>query len=119
MGEVVLIRGHDVWIIHRIVGFENLEDRDLVFHCGDAGGGIGICSRDQVVGRPIALLVGKEAIAFDGAPEGPVRVAFLAAQERCGRYMRIRRLGQTLQLHRIHCLAPLVRLTNRFLASPA
>lgn len=96
-GRVVVIRGAQAWIVHRVVAVD-LHEPALVLHRGDAMGGVGACRREDVVGEVVALVS-----PMGPLPElagGPPRRAFDAARRRCALYLALRRAARATGIHR-------------------
>jgi hypothetical protein len=54
--DVIVVRGQDRLIVHRVVHVAALRSGVRVYHAGDAAGAIGRCTRHAVLGRVAAVV---------------------------------------------------------------
>jgi hypothetical protein len=112
-GDIVLIRGAQGNLVHRVVHVADFHAGTRVFHRGDAGGGTGLSLVDDVLGRVTAIVA---------PPDQPLPTverlsATLArrlrgARVRCRLYALTRQLAEGLAVGNLVPLdraAPLVR----------
>lgn len=55
-GDVVLVDGSDLPIVHRLVHCSKIGNESLVYHRGDSGGGIGVASGAALQARVVAIM---------------------------------------------------------------
>ena len=88
-GDVILFQGRSRLILHRVVA---AFDRHLV-HRGDAGGGLGLLERTQVLGRAVEVV--SPPVSFPDLDRLPpdLRASFRRAQRRARVYVFFRRVA--------------------------
>ncbi len=94
-GQIVVLRagtGAAEFVTHRVVAVATAVEGALVFHRGDAGGGVGMAAGAQIVGRVVAILAPPGAVLpeLEQLDERPRR-AFQAARRRALVYLACRR----------------------------
>jgi hypothetical protein len=105
-GDVILFKGRSALVLHRVVGAFD----DYVVHRGDAGGGMGLVRREEVLGRAIEVVSPPEPFPdLDRLPP-PVRASFARARRRARAYAFVRRIAVRAGLDR----TPLRRLAAAF-----
>ena len=98
-GDIVLLRGPDGLVVHRVVALEDAGGTQLLFHRGDAPGHVGITRPEAVAGR-VEATVTPSAGPLPGWEnlDAAVRVRFASSRLRCLRYARLRRLARHWRL---------------------
>jgi hypothetical protein len=98
-GDVVLIRGAQELIVHRVVYFARFLSGARVFHRGDAGGGIGLSLEEAVLGRVTGVLDPPAPGLPQLSGTAPaVQRRVWSAFRRCRAYALLRQLAERLGL---------------------
>ena len=114
-GDIALIRGREGWILHRVVATHAEGDEVLVFHRGDAGGGIGCCPATAIAGTAVAFLDPSASFPKLESMGHRFLSSFVAAQRRVRVFVRLRRLARFAGLHRSVLRPRLARLSQALL----
>jgi len=95
-GDVILFRGRSELVLHRVV--EAFDDN--LVHRGDAGGGMGLIRRTQVLGRAVEVVSPPEPFpVLDRLPPS-ARASFERARRRARAYALLRRAAVRAGLDR-------------------
>jgi hypothetical protein len=95
-GDVILFEGRSELVLHRVV--EAFDD--CLVHRGDAGGGMGLIRRGQVLGRAIEVVSPPAPFPVLDRLAPAERASFERARRRARAYALLRRLGVRARLDR-------------------
>ena len=98
-GDIVLIETPSGRTIHRMITSASIGGRNVVFHRGDNGGGIGMADATAVAGKAVAILSTPDGASGQGAVSTATPRGMRIAGLRCRLYCwaaRIARLSGPL-----------------------